>query len=389
MSHIKDVATSGVSSSSSSSSASANAGAVSASASTTTDFLALVVDVSPLSWTRLSGGGEGLRLMARALDEIIIFLNAHVGLQHGNGVVIYAAGNGDARLIYSTLEAAATTTTTTAVTSDANTYSRFAQLEESVRAGVASFLRDLTIEQAREDVAIVTAVARALCYLNRLDPTAASAAAGINPEAGRTPSHSQQQGKRILIISASEDQSGQYVPMMNCIFGAQKRGVVIDVCRLGGAGEASREEEEEGESDGAAAAAAAPASSAFLQQSTYLTRGNYIALHHPAHLLQTLLSAFLPASSIRPHLVIPNSSTIDFRASCFCHRRIVEVGYVCSRCLSIFCSPRKSCVTCGAAFGKEVERFKKEARAMGVVLVEGGEEEEEGDDAMRGHTRGV
>lgn len=33
-------------------------------------------------------------------------------------------------------------------------------------------------------------------------------------------------------------------------------------------------------------------------------------------------------------LVGPTSEGVDFRAACFCHRKVVDVGFVCSICLS-------------------------------------------------------
>lgn len=43
---------------------------------------------------------------------------------------------------------------------------------------------------------------------------------------------------------------------------------------------------------------------------------------------------FLPDQSSRRYLVPPTAVGVDFRAACFCHRRVVDVGFVCSICLS-------------------------------------------------------
>ena len=43
---------------------------------------------------------------------------------------------------------------------------------------------------------------------------------------------------------------------------------------------------------------------------------------------------FLPPSSIRKVLAIPTQDKIDFRAACFCHKNIIDIGFVCSVCLS-------------------------------------------------------
>lgn len=43
---------------------------------------------------------------------------------------------------------------------------------------------------------------------------------------------------------------------------------------------------------------------------------------------------FLPEPSVREQLILPSSVHIDYRAACFCHRRLVDIGFVCSVCLS-------------------------------------------------------
>lgn len=44
--------------------------------------------------------------------------------------------------------------------------------------------------------------------------------------------------------------------------------------------------------------------------------------------------SFLSPPSIRKVLAIPTQDKIDFRAACFCHKNIVDIGFVCSVCLS-------------------------------------------------------
>lgn len=46
---------------------------------------------------------------------------------------------------------------------------------------------------------------------------------------------------------------------------------------------------------------------------------------------------FIPDNSTRRHLVPPTQINVDFRAACFCHKRIVDIGFVCSICLSSQC----------------------------------------------------
>ena len=44
--------------------------------------------------------------------------------------------------------------------------------------------------------------------------------------------------------------------------------------------------------------------------------------------------SFLPPPAIRQLISVPTQDRVDFRAACFCHKKIVEVGFVCSVCLS-------------------------------------------------------
>ena len=46
---------------------------------------------------------------------------------------------------------------------------------------------------------------------------------------------------------------------------------------------------------------------------------------------------FLPGRNTRKHLNMPLQDSVDLRAACFCHRQIVDIGYVCSVCLSSMC----------------------------------------------------
>lgn len=43
---------------------------------------------------------------------------------------------------------------------------------------------------------------------------------------------------------------------------------------------------------------------------------------------------FLPDPSGRHKLTLPPKAQVDYRAACFCHRTLIDIGYVCSVCLS-------------------------------------------------------
>ncbi|XP_077776387.1 general transcription factor IIH subunit 3 isoform X3 [Podarcis muralis] len=136
---------------------------------------------------------------------------------------------------------------------------------------------------------------------------------------------SQEIKSRILVIKAAEDSALQYMNFMNVIFAAQKQNILIDACVL--------------DSD-----------SGLLQQACDITGGIYLKVPHMPSLLQYLLWVYLPDQEQRSQLILPPPVHVDYRAACFCHRNLIEIGYVCSVCLSIFCSFSPICTTCETAF---------------------------------------
>ena len=43
---------------------------------------------------------------------------------------------------------------------------------------------------------------------------------------------------------------------------------------------------------------------------------------------------YLPDPITRDKMSMPPRSQVDYRAACFCHRQLIDRGYVCSVCLS-------------------------------------------------------
>jgi len=89
---------------------------------------------------------------------------------------------------------------------------------------------------------------------------------------------------------------------MNSIFSAQKLKVTIDVCKLYGP------------------------STVFLQQAAHLTGGSYLSIKTRQALFQYLFTCFLPPSGLRRLMAVPTEDKVDFRAACFCHKKIIDVG---------------------------------------------------------------
>ena len=158
---------------------------------------------------------------------------------------------------------------------------------------------------------IAGAISLALTYANRVE---------------RDPGLRGRVKSRILVCQASEDDSEQYVPMMNAMFAAQSANILIDCLSLN-------------ERD-----------SSFLQQAAFVSGGVYAKPEKSEHLLQRLLMSFLPDRYARRFLRPPRAGSIDFRSSCFCHGNRISKGFVCSVCLSVFCESSASCLTCNAQF---------------------------------------
>lgn len=147
---------------------------------------------------------------------------------------------------------------------------------------------------------------------------------------------------RIMIISVSSDNTLPYVSMMNTIFAAQKMKVSIDVCKLG-------------------------EKSIFLQQTSDATNGVYIDIKHPAGLIQYLSNALFIEPLLRPIIVLPTNTSIDFRASCFVSNKVVDIGYVCSVCLCILSivPNDEKCPTCYSKFEhKLITRLKRKPKVL-------------------------
>jgi len=138
---------------------------------------------------------------------------------------------------------------------------------------------------------------------------------------------------RILVLTASGAASAHYMNYMNAFFTAQRLGVPIDACVL--------------ERD-----------SGLLQQGSDITGGRYFRLDKIERFLSVLIWLFLPDTAIRSQLGLPTPANVDYRAACFCHRQLVDVGFVCSVCLSIFCKFTPICSTCSTVFANMLKKKK-------------------------------
>ncbi|KAI8339486.1 transcription factor Tfb4-domain-containing protein, partial [Chlamydoabsidia padenii] len=240
------------------------------------NLLVLIIDTNPFVWDQIAKASTPLSL-DDALRQILIFVNAHLALKYNNKVVVIASHGGHSKFLYPLphREGQLQDASTNNSKRNANMYPHFQLVTDQIVEGLQDLLSDTEILKKENFTSSMTtgAFSMALCYINRI--TKMDDLGHIKP--------------RILVISVSPDAPKQYIPLMNCIFSAQKMGIPVDF-------------------------------------------------------------AFLPERYARNFLNLPSQDLVDFRAACFCHKNIIDVGFVCSVCLSIFCSWTPVCSTCKTKF---------------------------------------
>lgn len=296
----------------------------------TPSLLVIILDTNPHAWALLSSTLP----LSKAIANILVFINAHLAVNNANQVAVLASHSQRAVWLYPQ-PASQDDDTNMEVEeqeasnlSDASKYRPFALIENSLLASLKKLISSTT----ETDIATTTttqmagALTMALSYINKatinfLDTGSAAQPAPTTLDTSDTPVGLQ---SRILVVSVSGDLAHQYIPIMNSTFAAQRLRVPIDILKLAG-------------------------DTVFLQQAAFTTKAVYLQLANLQGVLQYLMMAFLPDQLARKHLVVPTQEVVDFRAACFCHRRVVDVGFVCSICLSIFCTPPEGaiCLTCG------------------------------------------
>lgn len=311
--------------------------------------LSVVLDLSPEQWHLSSLSDTATNppcslSISSFLSQLIVFLNAHMASQHENSLAVFGAFPGKSVMLYASSDPVEHATP---ITVDANSYPPFKLLDTSLVHAIAAELDVLdAADREPQEPALVGALTKALCYVNRVSTSATTTAAQPS-RSGQSPTPtSDLTDPRILILSVSPDLSTSYIPIMNAIFSAQKLKVTIDACQIYGA------------------------ETVFLQQAAHLTGGSYLLLERRDALLQYLLMTFLSPPSIRKVLAVPTQDRIDFRAACFCHKNIVDIGFVCSVCLSIFCKPVPVCSTCRTKFPfKTVQRLNQLRAPMAAMTL--------------------
>ena len=265
--------------------------------------LLVCLETHPGFWQAPSGSDTAQSLgFVAFVQHLLVFVNAYLLLNGANQLVVCAAHCDGCHILYQSPQLRPDGAPVDVSGMGAPTTLLAARIGE---------LRGGDDKSSASPTPLSGALSRVLCYANA---------------AMRGPAGVATHRCRILCLHGSPDTPSQYVATMNAIFCAQTLGVPIDVCLLGAQ------------------------ESPFLQQAASLTGGLYMRPPRPQALVQYLMAVFAADVLSRTALQLPHPKGVDFRASCFCHKRVLHIGFVCSVCLSIYCTTCRECNTCGAEF---------------------------------------
>lgn len=246
------------------------------------------------------------RQFTKWLDSVVTFCNSHLMLDEKNELTVIASFISSNKIILSTDTGIRPSKN---IIPQQGQFEKFVFVTDQIRNGILDLIQSSQII-AERDCLLAGALGMALCKIN----------------------NSKKLPSRILIVSCSIHVGSyptQYMNLMNSFFAAQKMNVPIDGCVF------MKEEAKRG---------------SILEQGCDLTGGHYLNIPDVSGNLEYLLWIFLPSTSVRDTLLLPERRKATHRAACFCHRNIIDIGYVCSVCLSIFCTFSPICSSCQTHF---------------------------------------
>ncbi|GJM90093.1 hypothetical protein PR202_ga06340 [Eleusine coracana subsp. coracana] len=278
-------------------------------------LVVVVVDTNPFFWA------ASALPFADFFSHLVHFVNSILLLNHLNRVVVIAAGVSSCAYVFDSSDASAPGGAGVAATFDKTSCKMKEFIEQDARATKGNS----SVDSGNAASLLSGALSLALCYIQRIFRSGTR--------------HPQPRVSNILCLQGSQDGPEQYVAVMNSIFSAQRSSWVLVV-----GSEVMRRSNAPVPID---SCIVGTQDSAFLQQASYITGGVYLKPQELNGLFQYLATVFATDLHSRTFLRLPKTLGVDFRASCFCHKKTIDMGFVCSVCLSIFCKNQKKCSTCG------------------------------------------
>jgi len=275
-------------------------------------LLCVVLDLNPLAWglktvleakhAQESGKQQAKpETIVQGIDAVLTFINSYLLMTHGNQVAVVGVHPKKTEFLFPTDAQNADTATA-------------AQVNQSVATKFRQLLSDpdfFDLEETEKSASsrLAAGLAKALCYINRQKKKN-----NLNA--------------RCLVVKCGMDTlSNQYLALINGAFAAQEMDVSIDAVVL--------------DRDG---------NNAALQQVCSVSNGIYTQVREPSILLQLLLVYHLADDESRKNLAQVPQSSVDARATCFTSQKPVDIGHVCSVCLSVYATFTPICGMCDSVF---------------------------------------
>uniref|UniRef100_A0A3B4XXK8 General transcription factor IIH subunit 3 n=1 Tax=Seriola lalandi dorsalis TaxID=1841481 RepID=A0A3B4XXK8_SERLL len=260
-------------------------------------LLVIVVDVNPIWWGQ-QAQREPEFTLSKCLDAVMVVGNSHMAMTRTNKLAVIASHCQDSHFLFPSKSwRAGDSGADDASSSGDGKYELLSVANNLIAEEIRNVMSKTEVRGNSTDTLLAGSLAKALCCILSVTSLTVSYR---------------------RVIKAAED----------C------QNILIDACVL--------------DSD-----------SGLLQQACDITGGLYLKIPQKIALAQYLLWVFLPDLEQRSQLVLPPPAHVDYRAACFCHRNLIEIGYVCSVCLSIFCNFSPICTTCETAFKIQLPQMVK------------------------------
>lgn len=314
-------------------------------------LLTIILDLSMKGWYNI----KEMISIQDITKSLLVFLNGHLSLNNSNQVAFLVSSTMGSKFLYPDLTMVGNPNVSEHSEHFPDMYRLFKMVDQSVLQRLNEYIEEIIKFETRNEKkgfnCLTGAISMALTYTNRMltldqsitTTTAAAMTASTlestsnnNNTSGTSGSSSTSSStsmkSRVLIVSANDDDDLRYIPLMNCIFAAQKMKVSIDVAKLG------------------------HNNSSYLQQASDATKGVYLHIEDPKGIIQVLSTAFFIEPNLRPYIILPTNSNVNYRASCFITGKSVDLGYACSVCLCIMSQLPQSgkCPACDSEFDKKI-----------------------------------
>lgn len=186
----------------------------------------------------------------------------------------------------------------------------FRKIKLKIHNSILNFLDKKTFSVEKTSK-FALALSKILCYINKFQSENAN----------------EEYNKRILILQTSHFPEREFTNVMNCVHVCKNRNIVIDAIYLG--------KDPDNPDKGLD----------YLKQACKNTDGLYSTFNYLAtnkdnnkNFLQLFLHSYNLGIENRKHFKVPGLTKTNYTACCFCCQKNVDIAWICSVCLAIYCN---------------------------------------------------